>query len=108
VEFVLGALVLLIVVGMWLVGSRTQREGRERGAGRAHAANQVDGQSGGPRRLGRGLSVFDADGATYAMRRADGSYHLNVATPRSWAGTVSTVTVEFTDGQRFSATFAFR
>jgi hypothetical protein len=51
---------------------------------------------------------FDADGATYAMRRADGTYHLNVATPGSWAGTVRTFTVEFTDGQRFSAPFAFR
>lgn len=53
-------------------------------------------------------AIFDMDGATYALKRSGGSYHLNVATPRSWAGTTRVFTVTLVDGREFSAVFSFQ
>ncbi|WP_345037621.1 hypothetical protein [Georgenia daeguensis] len=56
---------------------------------------------------------FVRDGATYAITRdavkdGIGSYHINVATPKAWAGSTGTFEVRLTDGQVFTTTVAFR
>lgn len=67
----------------------------------------VDGETGD---LSGVTSVaFVRDGATYALvRDGVGEYHVNVAIPKEWSGTMGTLEVKLSDGQVFTATFNFR
>jgi hypothetical protein len=51
---------------------------------------------------------FDADGGSYDIRRSGGTWHVNVATPREWAGTTQTFTVSLADGSEHSFELTFR
>lgn len=56
---------------------------------------------------------FARDGATYALTRdavrdGVGTYHVNVATPKAWAGSTGTFEVALSDGQVFTTTVTFR
>ena len=58
-------------------------------------------------------ATFVRDGATYSITRdavkdGVGSYHVNVATPKGWAGSTGTFEVRLTDGQVFTTTVAFK
>ncbi|WP_433384672.1 PxKF domain-containing protein [Micromonospora sp. KLBMP9576] len=53
-------------------------------------------------------ATFDAPGAEYRWISTLGSYHLNIETPRSWAGSRHRLTVTLADGTRHSTEFEFR
>lgn len=53
-------------------------------------------------------AVFDADGATYAMRGSGDTWHVNVQTPKEWAGTVRTFRVRLADGTVHEVRFQFQ
>ncbi|MEU7881108.1 PxKF domain-containing protein [Microbispora bryophytorum] len=53
-------------------------------------------------------ATFDEPGAEYHWIGELGSYHLNVDTPRSWAGSRRTFTVMLADGSLHRAEFAFK
>ncbi|WP_051762269.1 hypothetical protein [Microbispora rosea] len=52
-------------------------------------------------------ATFDEPGADYHWIGELGSYHLNVGTPRSWAGSRHTFTVTLADGSLHRAEFSF-
>lgn len=58
-------------------------------------------------------AAFVRDGATYAVNRDDvkdgvGNYHVNVATPKEWAGSTGAFEVELGDGQVFTTDVTFK
>ncbi|MFG3684512.1 PxKF domain-containing protein [Micromonospora sp. NPDC047740] len=53
-------------------------------------------------------ATFDSPGADYRWISTLGSYHLNVDTPRSWAGSRHRLTVTLTDGTQHSTEFEFK
>ncbi|NJP28988.1 hypothetical protein FLW53_33230 [Microbispora sp. SCL1-1] len=53
-------------------------------------------------------ATFDAPGAEYHWISTLGSYHLNVDTPRSWAGSRRTFTVTLADGSVHRAEFEMK
>ncbi|SIR86812.1 PxKF domain-containing protein [Micromonospora avicenniae] len=53
-------------------------------------------------------ATFDTPGADYRWISTLGSYHLNVDTPRSWAGSRHRLTVTLADGTQHSTEFEFQ
>jgi len=53
-------------------------------------------------------AAFDVDGATYALERSGSAWHMNVQTPKGWAGTTRVFRVWLADGTVHTAWFDFR
>ncbi|MGW4501693.1 PxKF domain-containing protein [Micromonospora sp. NPDC004336] len=53
-------------------------------------------------------ATFDTPGAGYRWISTLGSYHLNIDTPESWAGSRHRLTVTLADGTRHSTEFEFQ